>query len=1293
MGQLAVTVAGGIIGSFFGMPQLGLIVGGMLGQSLFAPTVQGPRLTDLTVTASTYGNAVNYLFGTSRMNGNVIWSTKLQETDHKTMAGKGGQSQTTFTYSASFAVAFCTGTANMVTRIWGDSKLIYGCDSSQLLAENKIATNQQLTTQILEALTGKGPSEFTNLTFRFYPGSETQLPDGLIEQAVGSGMTPAYRGLCYIVFENLPLANFGNRIPSITAEITKLPASTAPNLTPVYGSQVPSDSGSIVDWIGNTMYVWDNSNTLFSYDLTTMQQVKAIPLPYRPQGFTPGGGPFYTILGPGNAGPMAIMNSSNGSVFLLGHHGGGIGDDPGYPYSLTSPTFTTGVGTICGFFTQDSYGVRTDYFIHIDGFASMSMYTSTGGFLFAGRNPLANGGPFSSNLGIGNISTCSIPQNGAEVILWSSDTNGLAYQRWHVGNGVTGTVTQGSVFEPDASEFFTEAVVLGNVSVSVSLYIETVKTIDSTGKYVTIQTITRDQYGSESITYTTRKKTNLDSAGTVYTYPQTTTVYDHFSPSFLIIDPTDSTANMVGQYSLNGNTIWGFLRWSLIDKAVKVARVWNLPSDNSGYPIHVPSMDPASRLAGNTIGWLDQIADYGQAPHMIVVSLVSGDITASPFTDPNASGFASLTTNGPLGGYWDDQSQSLVCTPQNRKATRFYFRNYGDNATVADIVSEMIEQSQVLTTSDIDVSGLEAMSCIGYVVSNVSSIKDCLSQLSQAFFFDAVESDYTLKFVARGGDSAVTIPEEYLGIADAQTQSSVKEVITQEFELPMRITMSYYSFERDYQTGTMFSKRMINPVPSMYSPVKVQYELPLIMTATQAKQITDKALQTAWAGRSNITLNLSWRYIAIDPTDVITVDMNDGTVYRLRTDKMDLGVDYTLQGAMISDSAASYVSNITTADSGTFIPQSIQAPGKALPVIINTPLLRDTDDTQGNGSMTYFGFTLPSGGFSKGVLIENSPTGYNYAILDSLGTETTSGIVQNALPDVVDGESTDETNTLQITLHPNAAALETITRDDLLAGGNAALVGDEVIQFMTAEQDDHGVWTLSSLLRGRRGTQYAISGHVANETFVLLTPASLDSYVRSSATYNQKTAFIAVNNGTTVSEATPVTVNLEPNDLKPYTPEAFAASSTGGSVTVGFQRRSRKTFGIADGVWEAPYFEGQGPGASMKWQVFYDANLNDPTILAGTKTPDQSGQIMIYNSDGSFADLSFSIPYVQPDPFTAIIAILNGATPSATLYSSFVARVWEVGYVDGFPKIVKFTAPVAPNGNKTDGVWAYAELY
>jgi len=53
-----------------------------------------------------------------------------------------------------------------------------------------------------------------------YPGNETQQPDPTIQSVEGVNRTPAFRGLSYAVWELMPLANFGNRVPNLRAEVT-----------------------------------------------------------------------------------------------------------------------------------------------------------------------------------------------------------------------------------------------------------------------------------------------------------------------------------------------------------------------------------------------------------------------------------------------------------------------------------------------------------------------------------------------------------------------------------------------------------------------------------------------------------------------------------------------------------------------------------------------------------------------------------------------------------------------------------------------------------------------------------------------------------------------------------------------------------------------------------------------------------------------------------------------------------------------------------------------------------------
>ncbi|MEO1170005.1 MAG: phage tail protein [Pseudomonadota bacterium] len=184
------TVGTALLGPLGGA--LGAFVGQQVDGELFGSGErEGPRLNDLRLQTSSYGTPIPRVFGTMRVAGTVIWATDIQENRNREGGRKGRPSTTTYSYSASFAVALSARPIRAVHRIWADGKLLRGA-----------------------------AGDFKSETdFRLHLGSEDQAVDPLIASAEGAGGTPAYRGVALAIFENLQLADFGNRIPSLTFEI------------------------------------------------------------------------------------------------------------------------------------------------------------------------------------------------------------------------------------------------------------------------------------------------------------------------------------------------------------------------------------------------------------------------------------------------------------------------------------------------------------------------------------------------------------------------------------------------------------------------------------------------------------------------------------------------------------------------------------------------------------------------------------------------------------------------------------------------------------------------------------------------------------------------------------------------------------------------------------------------------------------------------------------------------------------------------------------------------------------
>jgi hypothetical protein len=176
---------------------IGAAVGALAGQAIdatiFKPAGrQGPRVADLRVQTSSFGTQIPALFGRMRVAGTVIWATDLRESAETSGGGKGKPSVTTYSYSASFAVALSSRPVSGIGRIWADGNLLRG--------------------EAGDFKTGVG-------AFRLHRGEADQAVDPLIAADRGMALSPAHRGLAYAVFEGLHLADYGNRIPSLTFEL------------------------------------------------------------------------------------------------------------------------------------------------------------------------------------------------------------------------------------------------------------------------------------------------------------------------------------------------------------------------------------------------------------------------------------------------------------------------------------------------------------------------------------------------------------------------------------------------------------------------------------------------------------------------------------------------------------------------------------------------------------------------------------------------------------------------------------------------------------------------------------------------------------------------------------------------------------------------------------------------------------------------------------------------------------------------------------------------------------------
>ena len=200
MATILLQAAGGIVGGILGGPFgaiLGRAAGGLAGASidaaLFGSTrrSEGPRLGNTRIMEADEGAGIARIYGTVRVAGQVIWTTRFEEVSKtERQGGKGGAPKsetTTYSYYGNVAIGLCEGPIAAIRRVWADGEEM----------------------------------DLTEVSIRVYPGGEGQAPDPLIEAKQGIGNAPAYRGLAYVVFERMALERWGNRIPQLSCEVLR----------------------------------------------------------------------------------------------------------------------------------------------------------------------------------------------------------------------------------------------------------------------------------------------------------------------------------------------------------------------------------------------------------------------------------------------------------------------------------------------------------------------------------------------------------------------------------------------------------------------------------------------------------------------------------------------------------------------------------------------------------------------------------------------------------------------------------------------------------------------------------------------------------------------------------------------------------------------------------------------------------------------------------------------------------------------------------------------------------------
>lgn len=1156
MASIILSAAGSAAGAATGLPfgaqlgsTIGKIAGGMIDSSLKKGSklagVHGSRLSDLAVQSSAYGKMIPIVYGTIRIGGNIIWSQNIKETITTTTSsaggggGKGGggkisQTSSSYSYSATLAVAICEGEVSDVVRIWADAKQI----------------------------------DISGYTIRIYKGSETQSPDSLISAIEGAAKTPAYRGLAYVVFEDFPLADFGNRIPNFTFEVKKK-------------TQYEDYAGQTVEEMikGVTMIPAGGE---FAYDTVVEYKINGAQV----------GANF---VQQGNQNRINMHNASGKANALLSLD------------QLKDTCPNVGWVSVVVAWFGDSMDIASCNVLPAVEYQAGAT-TSPNVWSVAGYNrstarlitqidgaPQYGGTP--DDLSLIRYLT-ELRARGFNIMFYPLMFMDVANKPWR--GQLTGAPAA-------VSNFFTKtngynafinhyaSLVAGKVDAFAigSELVGLTKLTDTTGNYPAV---------NELVSLAASVKTTLGS-GVKITYAADWSEYHHTDGGWYNLDPlwassnidfigidayfplTDSAQTVYDVDELKaGWTSGEGYDWYYTDPArttqsslsapyawKNLAWFWNNTHIN---PNSVPTAwTPNSKKIWFTEYGFPSVDGSSNQPNVFFDP--SSSSSALPYFSKGRVDFRAqragiaATEQQWLGSsmvermfawtwdarpfpYWPDLTS--VWTDGAVWKTGHFLQGKLGISNLAAVVLDLCTRAG-LEISDVDVSEISE-SLEGYVISNQQTIRDALQVLKTAYFFDTVESDNILRCAARGGDVALVVAADDIIPAQSNGKSELLKITrTQEIELPKRVNVLYLNRLANYQTGTQYSQREVTSSREVAS-----LDLPLVLSDQIAKNIADMSLFSDWVGRTSYSFDLPIKYAALDPADILSLTI-DGFTHRMRVISTYIGAASMVRVSAVAEDVSTYDFYASAGSSDTGLLADNITPAITRLEFLDMPLLPADDADKAVLRLAGLGLSTGWGG---AVVYRSDDGGANYARFGALATPAGIGSAVDALGI---GANTvfDEKNSVTILLL-GQAQLQSVSELAVLNGANAALLGSEIIQFKTASLISDGKYKLSGLLRGRLGTEWAIPAHAAGERFVLLDSA-LDKETVANSIIGQVRKYKSVTVGQSLASVTSQDFTYTGIALKPYAPtQITGARDASGNLAINWVRRTRVNGDLRDFV-------------------------------------------------------------------------------------------------------------------------------
>jgi hypothetical protein len=119
------------------------------------------------------------------------------------------------------------------------------------------------------------------------------------------------------------------------------------------------------------------------------------------------------------------------------------------------------------------------------------------------------------------------------------------------------------------------------------------------------------------------------------------------------------------------------------------------------------------------------------------------------------------------------------------------------------------------------------------------------------------------------------------------------ELYTQETELPVAAKLAFIDGDADYRQAAVEARRLVTR-----SGRVAQAQLPIALSPGAARSTVERWLHEAWMARESAAFALPPTYLALEPTDVVTLTVDD-RAFKLRLTRASEGLAKAIEAKTV----------------------------------------------------------------------------------------------------------------------------------------------------------------------------------------------------------------------------------------------------------------------------------------------------------------------------------------------------------------------------------------------------------